>query len=185
MSSIRIAYSPFNLRFLVFLLTCFFFLCIWHELGMEGEWWGLAMVLCTHFMKPNIAKAIWLLTTFRFGRNRSRSQKKKKNRSISGAIVGLSGLVGIRPHRLVLLGLLSSLSHTPHSPIPIPIAASLTSRDVDVNKLSERLTSIWFAKDDCDTLYEVRAYWQRGIFNYCRELQFLFILFINKSRLSW
>lgn len=69
-------------------------------------------------------------------------KKKKKNRSISGAIVGLSGLVGIRPHRLVLLGLLSSLSHTPHSPIPIPIAASLTSRDVDVNKLSERLTSI-------------------------------------------
>lgn len=83
-------------------------------------------------------------------------------RSILGAIVGLSGLLGIRPHRLVWLALLS-YRQSPHSQFPFPFRSpSPTSRDVDVNKLSERLTSIWFAKDDCDTLRAVRAYWQQG-----------------------
>lgn len=36
-------------------------------------------------------------------------KSEKKKRSILGAIVGLSGLYGICPHRLVLLGLLSYL----------------------------------------------------------------------------
>lgn len=65
-----------------------------------------------HFMLPNIAKAIWLLTTFRLA-------DAEKNGSILGAIVGLSGLVAIRPHRLVLLGLLSY--RNPRIPIPVPV----------------------------------------------------------------
>lgn len=66
---------------------------------------------------------------------------QKPSRLLRADLIGW----GMRPHRLILLRLLGYWRS---------IAAVPTSRDVDVNKLSERqrLTSIWFANDDCSTL---------------------------------
>lgn len=160
-SGIRIAFSPLNLRFLFLLLFNLLSVHLTWIRGGEDEGGtrekrGLGGGFLLHVAKHT--KSHLATNYFPFW-----GEARKKNRSILGAIVGLSGLLGIRPHRLVWLALLS-YHWSPHSQFPFPFRSpSPTSRDVvDVNKLSERLTSIWFAKDDCDTLRLVRAYWQQG-----------------------